>query len=210
MVAKALEVFKGERLMYAYDIGCAFGVTLKNSSLGPEFHRRGCRTCVNALHGYTHNYQCQLGFHPSRITGMGLEDVETCERIFSSSNALASVTRFATPYHRHSLMDIHFQQWDADRYLALGSMLYNNYRQALEVIDQETMEVTAGLEFLGMSVKELGELIDDEIKTFAKMTAEPVADTRRIEYVSLLQELAAAEYVPRLSLNHSSLHVGIN
>ena len=97
MVSKAMDTF-GSNLLIGYDIGWVFGGTILSSSLGTRFQESGSRTCVNAFHGYSHNYQCQCKNHPNNITGMGLEDLETLERVFSSSNALASVTRYVSAY----------------------------------------------------------------------------------------------------------------
>ncbi len=93
--------------------------------------------CVNAFHGYSHNYACQAVFHPSRMVGMGLEDFETMERIFSTSNQLAGITRHMSAYRRRVYIDMFFKQWDEDKYLNLGLMLYNNYVQALGIVDSE-------------------------------------------------------------------------
>ncbi|KAK7435754.1 hypothetical protein VKT23_019451 [Stygiomarasmius scandens] len=98
MVGMALEVF-GDKWVLGYDIGCSFNQTINNSSLRAHFNERNCRTCVNAFHGYSHNFLCQLLYHPINITGMGLEDLETLEQIFSASNTLASITRYATAFH---------------------------------------------------------------------------------------------------------------
>ena len=97
MVVKAMNTF-GSNLLIGYDIGCVFGRTILSSSLGSQFQESASRTCVNAFHGYSHNFQCQCKNHPNNITGMGLEDLETLERVFSSSNALAAVTQYASAY----------------------------------------------------------------------------------------------------------------
>lgn len=97
MVAKAMDTF-GPNLLIGYNIRCVFGGTILSSSLGTRFQESGSRTCVNAFHGYSHNYQCQCKNHPNNIAGMGLEDLETLERIFNSSNALAVVTQWALAY----------------------------------------------------------------------------------------------------------------
>lgn len=126
MVAKALEVF-GERTLMAYDVGCNLDKTINSSSLGDKFKRLKCRCCVNAFHGFAHNYACQCQNHPHGIVGMGIEDLETLERIFSFSNQVAIVTRYASAYHRRVFIDLFFKQWDSDKYQNLGLMLYNNY-----------------------------------------------------------------------------------
>ena len=63
----------------AYDIGCSFKETIAQSSLAELFEMRNCRCCVNAFHGYSHNFACQVKNHPNIIEGMGLEDLETLE-----------------------------------------------------------------------------------------------------------------------------------
>jgi Kyakuja-Dileera-Zisupton transposase len=75
---------------------------------------------VPAFHGHAHNRACQLDHHVLMAAGFGLEDLETCERVFSSSNSVARTTRHATSFHRKQFIDMHFQQWDADKYENLG------------------------------------------------------------------------------------------
>ena len=74
MVAKVMNTF-GSNLLIGYDIGCVFGGTILSSSLGSQFQESASRTCINAFHGYSHNFQCQCKNHPNNITGMGLEDL---------------------------------------------------------------------------------------------------------------------------------------
>ncbi|KAJ3964386.1 hypothetical protein EV361DRAFT_974213 [Lentinula raphanica] len=141
IVAKALEVFDG-RWLLGYDIGCSFGHTIDRSSLGPEFKAKECRTCVNAFHGYSHNAACQQVNHPNNIVGMGLEDLETLERIFSLSNQLASVTRYMSSYRRRLFIDLFFQQWDREKYQSLATFLHNNYVQALKIVDEDASRLS--------------------------------------------------------------------
>ncbi|KAJ3872118.1 hypothetical protein F5051DRAFT_445496 [Lentinula edodes] len=136
IVAKALEVF-GNCWVMGYDIRCSFETTVRNSSLGPEFERKQCRTCVNAFHGYSHNSTCQQKYHPLSICGTGLKDLETLERFFSSSNQLASVTHYMSSYRRRVFIDMFLQQWDREKYHNLATMLHNNYIQALNILQNE-------------------------------------------------------------------------
>ncbi|KAE9386543.1 hypothetical protein BT96DRAFT_960562 [Gymnopus androsaceus JB14] len=144
MVAKALEVF-GPRWLLGYDIGCSFGGTIRHSSLGPKFEQKGCHTCVNAFHGYSHCVFCQQIYHPLNITGMGLKDLETLERLFSASNQLASITRYMSPYRRHVFINLFLQQWDCDKYQNVATMLHNNYIQALDLL-QKYRDINASYE----------------------------------------------------------------
>ncbi|KAG2351418.1 hypothetical protein BDR07DRAFT_1236916, partial [Suillus spraguei] len=73
IVAKILDVI-GERTLGAYDIGCRFASTVHASSLGPAFMEKQSCLCVDAFHGYAHNYVCQTQHHPLGIEGAGLED----------------------------------------------------------------------------------------------------------------------------------------
>lgn len=93
-----------------YDIGCGFQTTVNNTSIGPKFRAKGARMCVNAFHGYSHNYPCQLKHHPNVIRGIGIEDLETMERIFNATNRLASVTRYMSPYRRLLCIETYLEQ----------------------------------------------------------------------------------------------------
>ena len=133
---KVLEVY-GQRTCGGYDIGCSFLSTILRSTLGPRFLELESRMCVDAFHGYSHNYACQSVHHPNIIRGAGLEDFAGMERIFSASNALASVTRYASQYLRRVFIDMFCDQWDKEKYANLGTMLLNNYTQAVDILAEE-------------------------------------------------------------------------
>ena len=73
-----------------YDIGCKFGTTLNHSELGPLARSLDYRALVGSFHGRAHNRLCQLLFLATYVKGIGLKDLEGCERFFSKLNALAS------------------------------------------------------------------------------------------------------------------------
>ena len=75
------------------------------------------------------------------IVGAGIEDMETMERIFSASNEVARVTRYASSFSRRLWVIMHYKQWDKDKYMNLGRMLVDNYRQALKIIADESDEL---------------------------------------------------------------------
>ena len=104
MTAKMIETL-GEDLLVGYDIGCGFEGTVSRTSLGPAVKAKNLKFCVNAFHRYTHCYPCQLRYYPNVISGMGLEDLETFERMFSASNQLVSTIRYASPYHRRLFIE---------------------------------------------------------------------------------------------------------
>lgn len=192
MVAKMMEVL-GNQILVGYDIGCSFGVTIAQSSLGKDFASKGCRVCVNAFHGYAHNYHCQQHHHPNIIPGAGLEDFEGMERIFSASNWLARVIRYATAYRRRLWITLHFGQWDEDKYLNLGQMLYENYKQALQIIDMEGLALNHALASLNLTKADLETYAQDEIGYIQTLRSHDRFDERAVMYVRQLQRLQAAK-----------------
>jgi hypothetical protein len=192
MVAKAMSTF-GSRLLIGYDIGCVFGGTIASTSLGAKFRESGSRTCVNAFHGYSHNYQCQCKNHPNNITGMGLEDLETLERVFSSSNALAVVTRYSSAYRRRLYIEMHFSQWDEDKYSNLATMLRNNYYQALDIIRNDGRAAEEAKHSMGITDQDLDLWKAEREEYFQTLGEEPEDQVRAIAYVELLQKLRELE-----------------
>ena len=106
IVARALQAL-GPHLFASFDIGCSFSAMLNSSSLGERFRLSLLRCCVNAFHGYSHNYSCQARNHPNNIEVMGLEDLEGMEWIFSGSNQLATVIQYATAYWHQLFIDLY-------------------------------------------------------------------------------------------------------
>jgi len=188
MVAKGMEVL-GERTLYGYDIGCSLIKTIESSSLGNLFKQLRCQCCVNAFHGFAHNYACQCKNHPNSIVGMGIEDLETLKRIFSSSNQLASVIRYASAFRRRVFIDMFFKQWDEEKYQNLGTMLYNNYVQALDIITVDSIALSEAMHSLGIDEATLTKWHKEEVEYFETLGQEPEWDVHAMAYVELLQEL---------------------
>ncbi|KAG1827857.1 hypothetical protein DFJ58DRAFT_672464 [Suillus subalutaceus] len=118
LIDKLITVY-GKNGACAYDIGCAFSKTLRNSSLGPQASELNFQMMVGAFHGHAHNRKCQLVWHPMYIPGTGHSKGEGCEYIFSASNELACGTRHASSFHWHQTIKEHFTFWDADKYAVL-------------------------------------------------------------------------------------------
>lgn len=87
-VKKLMDVF-GSNILFGYDIKCAFEKILLRSSLADDVKRLNLQGVVPAFHGHAHNRLCQLEHHSKHKVGAGKEDFETCECVFSESNALA-------------------------------------------------------------------------------------------------------------------------
>jgi hypothetical protein len=82
-----------------YDIGCKFGMKLNYSEFGSHARALDYKALVGSFHGHAHNCLCQLSFLATYVKGMGLEDLEGCERFFLKSNVLASSLRYASVFH---------------------------------------------------------------------------------------------------------------
>jgi Kyakuja-Dileera-Zisupton transposase len=127
----------GDDQCMGYDIACSHITTVAASSIGEKACTRWLLLAVNAFHGYAHNLLCQLRNHPLYILGLGLEDLETCEQVFSASNAVAWVVRHSSYFHWLQYIDLHYRQWDEDKYFELSMILFmvisRSYQQITSV-----------------------------------------------------------------------------
>ena len=106
-----------------HNIGCASRATIANSMLGEQAKEAGLKIVVNAFHSFAHHCLCQLQNHPLYQPGFGNKDLETCKRIFSSFNSMAPLIQHASLFHWQQFLDLHFDQWDSDKYLELSKFL---------------------------------------------------------------------------------------
>ncbi|KAG1739375.1 uncharacterized protein EDB91DRAFT_1237491 [Suillus paluster] len=139
-IRKLMDIF-GDNILYGYDIKCAFKKIVMRSSLADDAKRLNLQGVVPAFHGHAHNRLCQVEHHSKYKVGAGKEDFETCECIFSGSNALAGNICNATDFHHHQALDEHFRHslWEghlANEYLA--DFIYHNYVQSLNLISTTT------------------------------------------------------------------------
>lgn len=182
----------GPRIGIGYDIGCSFLTTILNSSLGDKFRELLCYCGPNAFHASSHSANCQKKNHPNVIEGMGLEDLEEMERVFSASNPVASLTRHASPFHRHQAIENHWDQWGEDKYINLGTMLFNNYVQALDIINTDTPALHEALTAFGYSEDDLKRFHEEQIRYTEQLgEGEAAWDVHAMTYVTLLREHAA-------------------
>lgn len=107
-----------------YDIGCSMDGTCHRSKLGEKATERKLQLLVNAFHGYQHNRLCQCDYHPLYREGIGMEDMETNERLFSVLNGVARCIRSASTYHWMQAIHLRIKQINEDRYETLGASLY--------------------------------------------------------------------------------------
>ncbi|KAJ7730105.1 hypothetical protein DFH07DRAFT_756414 [Mycena maculata] len=137
VVQELLDVF-GMKIGARYDIGCHFDATVKNSELGDLARRNRLKCLVGSFHGHAHNWLCQLSFLATYVEGMGLEDLEGCERYFSCSNGLAKSCRYASRFHRQQEITTYAKHFDSfETYANLSKFLCTNYRQSLGILKTE-------------------------------------------------------------------------
>ncbi|KAG1794530.1 uncharacterized protein HD556DRAFT_1442718 [Suillus plorans] len=148
---------------------------------------------VNAFHSFSHDRRCQLQNHPLYLNGLGLEDLETCECIFASSNSAAVLIRHASYFHWMQFLDLHFDQWDMDRYFDLGTFLYNNYVQALQIIETNTPILEEFKQLHNLTDADFISWCNEEHDYLSEVATEPTSDAIAVAYVEQLEKLQYAE-----------------
>jgi hypothetical protein len=112
MVEELLNVF-GMKLGAGYDVGCHFEATVANSGLADEAREKKLKCLVGSFHGHVHSRLYQLRFLATYVEGMGLEDLEGCERFFSRSNGLAKSCWYASQFHRQQEIATYAKHFDS-------------------------------------------------------------------------------------------------
>ncbi|KAJ6528680.1 hypothetical protein DFH09DRAFT_1327690 [Mycena vulgaris] len=173
-----------------YDIGCGFGTTVRNSPMAEKAADLNFKSLVGAFHGHAHNRRCQLAFLATYVPGMGLEDLEGCERFFSKSNALARSTRYASVFHRRQTISTYLAHTDTfDTYANLSTFLVNNYMQAVEILDGEAALHVAMAQLGVQDVSEFPERLEQEKEDLNGLGKEPEEETDQMEYLNRLIKL---------------------
>jgi hypothetical protein len=173
------------------------------------------RCLVGSFHGHAHNRLCQLRFLATYVEGMGLEDLEGCERFFSRSNGLAKSCRYASRFHRQQEITTYAKHFDScETYanlsrcwllerkagtdvLSAGKFLCDNYRQALGILKTEgALQAWMRQEKID-SVDQVHEWLVEE-KTYLeglKNARKTNEETLEMEYIQKLVNLSASQYV---------------
>ncbi|KAG6808337.1 hypothetical protein H0H92_004439 [Tricholoma furcatifolium] len=197
VISALLHAF-GEDLGGGYDIGCRFKTTVGQSDLGGLARELRFSSLIGAFHRHAHNWICQLSHLATYVNGMGLEDLEGCERFFSKSNHLAASVRYATPYHRQQKIIeymAHTDAFETKQKLTTGEFLVKNYEQALQILAtesalQKTM-VDQGVE----SYEVFHQWLEEERTYLTALAKEPIEETQEMDYYQKLVNLRDAELV---------------
>ncbi|KAJ7348547.1 hypothetical protein DFH08DRAFT_914340 [Mycena albidolilacea] len=189
IVNALLDAF-GADLGIGYDIGCGHSTTIRHSQLGPKAAWLNLKMLVGAFHGHAHNRKCQLDYLATYVLGLGLEDLEGAERLFSRSNGLSRSVRYASVFHRRQTIWTYFAHLDTfETYANLSTFLVNNYKQAIEILDTEE-PLKYAMEQAGVTENMLKSRIQEEKAYLNTLLKEPQEKTDQMEYYQLLVNLA--------------------
>ncbi|KZP05572.1 hypothetical protein FIBSPDRAFT_914860 [Athelia psychrophila] len=197
VVAIMLKVF-GKDLGGGYDIGCKLKGTLTRSPLAQLVHELNYSSLVGSFHGHAHRRLCQLVHLATYVRGLGLEDLEGCERAFSKSNALAGSTRHASVFHRIQAIDAYFKHNDdAEVFANLTLFEYNNYKQCTEILESGPTALATAMHDLGITDTAVFEECRVEERVYLEgLSHEPLEETLQMEYYQKLVNLAATTLTP--------------
>ncbi|KAJ3552822.1 hypothetical protein NP233_g12786 [Leucocoprinus birnbaumii] len=195
VVEALLDVF-GAGIGGGYDIGCQFSTTLARSSLGVRAQELRYKSLVGSFHGHAHNRLCQLSNLATYVEGMGLEDLEGCERFFSKSNALASSVRYASVFHRRQAITEYMRHMDVyETSQSLSLFLVNNYKQALRIIQGAT-SLELGMEVKGITnTDNFAQWLDEERLYLQGLSQEPIHETVEMDYLQQLLDWRKSEQI---------------
>ncbi|KAF8515264.1 hypothetical protein BU17DRAFT_76911 [Hysterangium stoloniferum] len=157
VVAKLLQVF-GKDLGCGFDIGCRFKTTLARSPLGPQAKELNYTSLVGGFHGHAHRRLCQLVHLATYTKGFRLEDLEGSIKTYFKYND------------------------DMEVYQNLMTFLYNNYKQALDVINSGPTALSQVMQDLQISNFNVFEEWCEEEKIYLEwLSKEPIVETLEME-----------------------------
>ncbi|KAG6859856.1 hypothetical protein C0995_002876 [Termitomyces sp. Mi166 len=126
----------------------------------------------------------------SNITQTSLKawdkDLETLGHVFSASNQLASITCYMSKYCQQVFINLYFHQWDDEKYENLGNMLYNNYTQALKIINVDASKLDYAKKELKINEGALKTWHHEQKVYFSTLGQEPEQHVLKIAYVEHL------------------------
>ncbi|KAG1763541.1 hypothetical protein EDD22DRAFT_979344 [Suillus occidentalis] len=194
VISKLLDVF-GKDLGGGYDIGCRFKTTLSRSVLGQSVCELNHTSLVGAFHGHAHRRLCQLDHLTTYVKGLGLEDLEGCERMFSKSNALPSSVHYSSIFHRRQAIANYFQHTDDfEVYANISTFLYNNYKQALGILRDGQTTLPQLMRELGITDNGVFEnWLAEECAYLMLLNQEPKHETLQMEYWQKLVNMTASK-----------------
>lgn len=174
-----------------YDIACGMIDKILRSPLSSLAKDEKLQMLIGLLHGFAHNRLCQLTFLMLYIYGAGIEDLEVCERYFSHSNALASVTRYMSKFRRRqSIASYAYHRDNFDSYPNLSKFIYSNYKQALGILNR-AKDTAKTLRLVGiLDAEKVYGYMEEEREYLESRKTTPEAETLTATYYLALVKLA--------------------
>ncbi|KIK22288.1 hypothetical protein PISMIDRAFT_11754 [Pisolithus microcarpus 441] len=169
--------------------------TLSRSTVGPRAQALNYTSLVLAFHGYAHRHLCQLHFLARYVDGLGLEDLEGCEHTFSKTNGLASAVRYASLFHHCQAIAGYVVHNDEHNvYQNLTMMIFNNYKQALWIIEEGKKTLPCIMDDLGITdVSVFRRWLSEENEYLTARSCEPEEETLQMEYWQKLVNMDASQ-----------------
>ncbi|KAI6153043.1 hypothetical protein BKA82DRAFT_4326878 [Pisolithus tinctorius] len=131
---------------------------------------------------HAHSRLCQLENLTTYIEGLGLEDLEGCERAFSKSNALVLRQAIACYFEHNDKLEV---------YANLTKFLLNNYKQALDLLSNGHLTLKQLMHELGVSDPDTFKLwLDEEHEYLGSLLCKPVEEMLQMEYWQRLSILS--------------------
>ena len=87
-----------------------------------------------------------------------------------------------------------FSQWDEEKYSNLATMLFNNYIQALEIIEENTRMIAEAQMVLNFSEEDIENWLAEESANIKTLGQESKHDIYAATYVENLIKLEGIEY----------------
>ena len=96
-------------------------------------------------------------------------------------------------YFRISVSDICIRIYYANNPSVLATFLYNNYKQAREILDSGPTALALAMQDLGLSDSQISETWQEEERAYLEgLAKEPVIETLEMEYYEKLNNLGAS------------------
>ncbi|KAJ3848414.1 hypothetical protein EV368DRAFT_49345 [Lentinula lateritia] len=184
------------KLCFAYDVGCTNSKTVNHSPLASLANYMGYLPAVGTMHGYAHEWACQLNFLLLYQTGAGLEDGETSEQYLSKSNSLASATRHASIFHcRQMITEYAYHTDNFETYGNLSEFLRNHYSQALKILGTASSLRTRMHEAGIKDACIIFQWMEEEAVYLQNLSREPPVETLQMWYYRKLIALRECQAV---------------
>ncbi|KAG6849081.1 hypothetical protein H0H93_011467 [Arthromyces matolae] len=125
-------------ILISYDVACQWIVNLLKRMKGwPEGYsipsQTEIRPAIPKMHETAHEKDNHQRFSLHYLSGVGLTDGESVERMWAGHNALGNATKTMGPGTRHDVLDDHFGFWNWLKYIGTGKTLCKKYKDAVKL-----------------------------------------------------------------------------